>query len=200
MGPEYADVRMSDWVYSSNPESSALQRKVISWICEQTGYTSPERQPTLARLTRNIVFMGPVGTGKDRLAAWLVKVAVMERKAVLWFNGPDLFAKARTYMGIPGGEDDFVDHLSAADILVLSDPVPPGGKVTEFQAQFLYRVLDRRGRYDRPTWATVNVLDDGSAQERLTPQVWDRLVAGADVLICNWNSFRRPRSRVGGAH
>lgn len=186
---------MSEWVYSTDAAIRRRQEKVVGWLRSATGYTGPGSTPTLGTMTHNILFLGPVGTGKDRLCSWLVRVALSEGKIVRRFSGPEMYSKARGYIE-SGTEEEFIDHLVECDVLFISDPLPPGGTLTAYQASLLYRVIDDRWRMHRPIWVTINV-GQKEAPERLTPQVWDRLKSGATLLYCDWKSFRRPTTVIG---
>jgi hypothetical protein len=115
-----------------------------------------------------------------------------------WVNGLDLFADARDDIAGHSSERERVEELTRPDILAISDPLPPGGKLTDWQTNLLLRVVDRRYRDLRPIFLTLNAADEKDCDERLTPPVWDRLQEGAEVFCCNWASHRA-RKRGGGA-
>lgn len=140
---------------------------------------------------KNVVLVGPVGTGKDHLMMAIAKVATVEfGLSVTWENGVDLFAGMRDLIGSNGSEIDFANKLIWPNILAISDPLPPQGELTDFQASLLFRVIDGRYSEMKPTWVTLNVKDPADAARRLTPQIHDRLRHDALRVSCNWESYR----------
>ncbi len=142
-----------------------------------------------------VVLFGPPGTGKDHLLMALVMVAIRDHGlSVMWRNGLDLFADFRRSIN-DDSEHDLVRPLIGADILAISDPIPPFGAVTEYQAGSIARIIDSRYSHCRPTWITVNTANRDEANQRLGSQAIDRLSHGALVLHCDWPTYRAPRNR-----
>ena len=110
---------------------------------------------------------------------------------VIWQNGMDLFGDIRDAIDKGDAERALVSKLVSPDVLYLSDPLPPVGKLTDFQAAMLFRVLDGRYSRKRPTWVTVNVSSGAEMDERMGPQNGDRLRDGALAIFCDWPSHRR---------
>ena len=160
-----------------------------------------------------VVLFGPSGTGKDHLITALALSficrhgGVRERNSyslfddddddqfkdeysVEWKSGAELFAQLRDAIGSDYPESDIIHPLIDADILILSDPLPPGGELTRYQREILYRVLDARYSAMQPTWASLNVASGGEAGERMGVPCYDRLRHGALCLYCNWPSYR----------
>jgi DNA replication protein DnaC len=198
IGERYSDIRLSNWILSSDPIEKKRQESVLGFLRKSTGFISDDGRPTLDELSRNVIFIGPPGTGKDMLMGWLVRVAVSQGKTVEWFNGPNLFGRTREMIREDASELDFLKRLRLLDVLCLSDPFPPGGgKLSDSQVSWLYRIVDERYRAVRPIFATINVSNQKEAEERLTPQVWDRLVDGASLVLCSWKSFRKQQELIG---
>jgi DNA replication protein DnaC len=146
----------------------------------------------------NLLLIGPSGAGKDHLLAALAKWACFKhRRTVRWIEGPELYAAARE--AIRGDLPEFVliDDYSRPDVLVLSDPLPPRGQITDAQAELLWRIVHRRYKDLRPIWCSVNVSGEADAAARLAPQIVDRLVDGAVIVRCEWESYRRPVAGLG---
>ena len=143
-----------------------------------------------------LVLYGPSGTGKDHLLAGLAKVAIVQHgRQVRWQGGLDLYGELRDRMDRQcETEGALVRHLVYPAILILSDPLPPSGPLTQFQAATLLRVLDSRYRKLRVTWVSLNVASGAEADERLGSPLVDRLRHGSLMCCCNWPSFRRGRS------
>lgn len=139
-----------------------------------------------------IVIFGPPGSGKDHLLiAAGAHVAYQERLRVKLVNGQALFAEMRDRIGKDEPEADFVRGFTRPDVLILSDPVPPSGALSDFQAGVLYRIVEARYSDCKPTWASLNVKDGQEAEARLGAAVVDRLRDGALVIHANWPSYRR---------
>lgn len=139
-----------------------------------------------------VVLLGPSGTGKDHLLAAIMRAAVMVYgKSVKWENGMDLFGAVRDRMDTDKTEADWVKSMCRPDVLALSDPLPPFGPLSQFQANMLFRVVDGRYSRNRPTWITLNCAGRKEAEERMGAQIVDRLAHGAVVVVCNWPSYRK---------
>ena len=139
-----------------------------------------------------VVFYGPVGTGKDHLAHALAQLATEGGQSVDWVNGQSWFGKMRDNIDADKSEAAAVAELVSPQLLVLSDPLPPIGSLTQYQSTMLYRVIDARYSRKLATICTVNVKDDTEADERIGAATWDRLCHGTWKLHCNWPSYRKP--------
>lgn len=142
----------------------------------------------------NLVLFGPCGTGKDHLAYAAVRKAVIQHgSSVRWVNGQDWFGEVRDAIDEDTSERATIRAMVAPDLLIISDPLPPFGNLTQHQATMLYRVINARCK---PTVATINVANDDEADERLGVATWDRLCDGAVKICCKWQSYRRPARKV----
>jgi DNA replication protein DnaC len=83
-------------------------------------------------------------------------------------------------------------------ILAVSDPIPPMGETSAWNAALLYRIVEWRYRDLKATWMTLNAESLEEAQHLTTPAVFDRLREGAIMIPCFWPSYRG-RAR-GGEH
>jgi DNA replication protein DnaC len=149
---------------------------------------------------RNLVLYGPVGTGKDHLAFSIAAAAALHHgKSVGWINGQDWFGELRDEMSDNGEtERRILLRLCAPDVFVVSDPLPPYGSLSQHQGTMLYRLINARYRFGKPTIVTVNVADDEEAYNRLGAATWDRLRDKAWQIHCNWPSFRKPARIING--
>lgn len=166
--------------------------------------TEPQQRKVVAALTDylkteahdNVILYGPVGTGKDHLAFAMCKSAIKSGRTVRWINGQKWFGIVRDAMDTEKSEASLIAELARADVLCLSDPLPPVGSLTQFQATMLYRAVDARYSKGLPTICTINVATDAEADERMGPATWDRLCHSAWKLFCNWESYRAPKREV----
>lgn len=141
-----------------------------------------------------LMLYGPRGTGKDHLLVATAYHVIKEvGLQVHWENGVDLFAEVRRAVGNESKHsvESIVRMLAWRDVLAISDPVPPSGALTEFQQEFLVRVIDRRYSNRLPTWITVNVNNRGELDARLSAPIADRLIEGATTMYCNWPTYRK---------
>ena len=141
-----------------------------------------------------IILYGPKGTGKDHLMVAMVRGAIGLGYRVIWRNCVDLYAEFRDGIRDDTKELRLIHQLAYPDILYLSDPLPPIGALTEFQASKLFSILDYRYSRHKPTWVTVNVASGVEFDQRLGAQNADRLKDGALAIHCNWPSYRKVQS------
>lgn len=182
-GSRYQQCRLSNYVVEQPG-----QRELVDKLSE---YSSEFRQ----RIDQgqNIVLFGPKGTGKDHCLMAMAHEAFRYGVTVTWKNGVELFGDVRDAMSTGDTERSMAARLERADVLWISDPLPPSGSLTDFQQSFLFRIIDKRYSMIRPTWISVNVANGSEAEERMGPQIVDRLREGALTHFCNWESKRQSK-------
>jgi DNA replication protein DnaC len=182
-GERYSDCRLNNFDQSHDAQKRAVAdltdycRNVTDRIADGDG----------------VVLFGPKGTGKDHLIVALCRQAILSGQRVVWQNGMDLFGDIRDAMDGGEAERALVHRLVSPDVLYLSDPLPPVGNLSEFQASMLFRILDGRYSRRRPLWVTVNVASGSELDVRMGPQNGDRIRDGATAIHCDWPSYRRAR-------
>jgi len=140
---------------------------------------------------RGIMAIGGVGGGKDHLLVATAREIIQEHGvAVRWVSGPQLFSAARVHMG--RDEAGWLSDYFYPPVLILSDPLPPLGGLTDHQAATVQLIVDERYRNRRPTWVTLNCKDSSEADKRMGASIVDRLTADALIVKCDWPSYRRP--------
>lgn len=139
---------------------------------------------------RGLVLYGAVGTGKDHLLAAAMYHLASAGVPVRWVNGQEIFGRFRDSMDSGVREDSLLKEWATPTVLGISDPIPPGGKPSDYNLMQLYRLLDRRYRMMRPTWISLNALSVEDADEKLSAPVFDRVRDGAEIVRCFWPSYR----------
>lgn len=184
IGARYRDCRFQTYAIEHD-----AQRKAVAAL-ERYAEHAPERIAAGA----GVVLFGPCGTGKDHLlTALAVRVAYLHSvPRITWISGPAFFAELRDRISDGAPEREIIDRLARADVLVISDPMPPSGTLTEYQSATMFRLVDARYQNRRPTWVSLNAESGADAEKRLGVATTDRLRDGALTIACNWPSHRKP--------
>jgi len=143
----------------------------------------------------SIFLIGPPGTGKDHLAISIAREAVIHHgKTARWADAASFRSELRDAIKSTKEErKTFAPYLNTG-ILILSDPVAIGSKLSDYQADSLFRIIDGRYRQNRPTFVTSNVKTQSEAESLLGSQIVDRLTHGGLRLRCQWESYRQRES------
>lgn len=212
-GERYATCRLDNYEITTDS-----QQRVVDGLREYVA----DLEANLSAGT-NLFLLGPAGTGKDHLTMAVCHQCVAAFRKVLWVNGTDLWALFRSFIGDKSStrrgracewmdyihddafdarlgytERDVVNKLANVDVLAISDPVPPGGPLTDWQAGILFSIVDSRYAAKRPTFVTVNAASRADCDARMGASTVDRLIDGAWLLKCNWPSYRRKARTMGG--
>ena len=141
-----------------------------------------------------LVIYGNWGTGKTHLAfAAAGRIADKHDVKVKWSNGRRLMSNARDLITDDGLERDLTGPLVSAELLILDDPMPERGiRLTNYQRDLLYLIMDRRNVGLRPTIVTLNAESPDDARTRIGDAVWERIMADAWLAHFNWESRRTP--------
>lgn len=185
VGQRYSNVSLENFeIYGSAEEMGRQQSVLVE--CRQFSQGIVDN----SKSGSGVILFGPPGTGKDHLMCSMLLTACLQGLTVKWLNGLDFFGGMRDRMDSSSSEESILRELSQPDILAISDPLPPWGPLTAFQAQTLFRLIDRRYRRQRPIWVTVNVANGAEASDRIGSAVVDRLRERSLSVHCNWPSFR----------
>lgn len=180
-GKRYADCRLGNFELDSD-----AHRKAVEILTDYAENVSAKIEDGV-----NIMFIGPPGTGKDHLMTAICRASILAGQRVTWANGQDLWGSFRDAIGADANEARMIRGYVQCDVLALSDPLPPRGGLSDFQAATLFRIIDGRYSSMRPTWVTLNVANRQEAGERIGHQTIDRLAHGALVIGCSWPSYRQ---------
>ena len=147
---------------------------------------------------RGILLFGPSGTGKDHLL--MATARAILRRGLLgfgWATGAKIYRELRDAMDSETPEGRLLSQWTRPGVLIISDPMPPRGALTDYQAATLFDIVNVRYSNCRPTWCSLNVQSSAEADERIGASIVDRLKDGALVAFCNWPSHRRPEVVTG---
>lgn len=181
VGPRYASCTFENYRVTTD-----MQRRVYAAVC-----AFAEDMPARLKGGGGVTLFGPPGVGKDHLLCSLMYFAVLAHGyTVEWVNGLDLYEEIRERIGAGENEKELIRRYQAPLILVVSDPVPPKGEISRYNADVLYRIIDRRYRDLKSTWASMNVDGGDEACDRIAANLVDRLKHNSLTLHCDWKSYR----------
>jgi len=186
---QYEDCHFGGWIAKTSAQKAVIG--ALGDYCDQL--------PAHYRAGEGCLFYGPPGTGKDYLATIVAREACLTHGLKCKFiNGMDLFVRLRDSMDNERtSEVGIVNELVRCSFLVVSDPLPPTGDLTPYQASMLYRLVDDRNSRGLPTIVTLNVSSGEEAIRRMGGATWDRIRHNAWAFACNWPSFRKPARVIG---
>jgi len=148
------------------------------------------RLPEAVAAGESLLIYGLVGVGKDHLAASLAHLAAGTHGiGVEWWRGQELCNRLRDAVR-NDGLAALLRRLVEAPVLMVSDPYTPAGDMTEWCAAELHGVIDTRYCHRRPTWITMNAVNEEEVKGRLSLQTFDRLRHGGHIWPCFWPSHR----------
>lgn len=187
VGARYRDCRMENYDIQTQ-----AQKDVVNALDEYAA-----DMPRNVQEGNGLLLYGSSGTGKDHLLIALARDAIRDHGTEFrWTNGMTMFGNFRDGIGEERSEVQTVRDYASPEVLILSDPLPPIGTLSQYQASMLMRILDERNREYRPTWATINVKGPAEAIERMGAPLVDRLRDGSVACECNWASFRKAQKTI----
>jgi DNA replication protein DnaC len=141
---------------------------------------------------RGLWLSGDVGTGKTTLAMLVSKAAVNAGRSVAIYSLPRLLNLLRESMSSEEGMLDFMDRLTAVDLLHLDDL--GAENQTDWVLEQLYSIVNARYEAERAIVATSNLMPDELA-ERLGARTVSRLVEICGDLIPLFGEDKRREFR-----
>lgn len=159
---------------------------------------SEESQPGVERAIATVrdggmvCLLGPRGTGKTQLAAWLAHGCCMSMgRSALYRRWSDLLGELRHGAYTEGeSEAKLVDHIARLGLLVLDELHESRG--TEDEALWMGRIIDRRYGSMKPTVLVANLTPEAMAKA-IGPSAWDRMCECGAVVELRGQSFRVKR-------
>jgi DNA replication protein DnaC len=165
--------------------------------------TAPDQIQSLRRYVRAINenldsgkglwIQGDVGTGKTTLAMLVSKAALDAGRSVAIYSLPRLLNLLREAMDSDQGKLDFLDRLTAVDLLHIDDLGAENR--TDWVLEQLYSIVNARYEAEQAIVATTNLMPDELA-ERLGPRTVSRLVEICGDLIPLFGEDQRREFRA----
>jgi DNA replication protein DnaC len=141
---------------------------------------------------KGLWIQGDVGTGKTTLAMLVSKAALQAGRSVAIYSLPRLLNLLRESMDSPEGKLEFLDRLTAVDLLHLDDLGAENR--TDWVLEQLYSIVNARYEAERAIVATTNLMPD-ELSERLGSRTVSRLVEICGDLIPLYGEDRRRQFR-----
>lgn len=142
--------------------------------------------------------IGPPGTGKTHLGSAMVRHVIEERDSPAGiFSGREIIRmlrstwgnrdRSRGWDGRANCEEDMISDFGSMGLLVIDEIGVGFGSESEHVQ--LFDVIDLRYKLRRPTVLLSNLPAKG-LKDAMGDRAYDRLREGAQVLPCNWDSYR----------
>ena len=139
-----------------------------------------ERFDELSKREQNgLVLIGQIGTGKTHLAASIANALLQTGKRVICMPSVDMLAKIRATYKANENDDEIMNDLKTADLLIIDDLGKE--KATEWTSQTIYSIINARYENERPIVITTNYTLKNLV-DRMTPSgSQDSITAAAAV-------------------
>lgn len=125
---------------------------------------------------RNLVICGPVGTGKTHAAFAAVQQLIFDGVDAAFWPVVELLDQLR-----PGGPDGVLERAMECEVLVLDDL--GAERVTDWTAERLYAIVNRRWMAQRSIVATTNHPNYSVLAEHVGERLASRLVTSETVVM-----------------
>lgn len=136
---------------------------------------------------KNIILLGPCGTGKTHLAGAVMKKVAAANKSVMWAN--PMFINRMFRMRTPDEEEDRLEQLANVPLLVIDDLGV--GKDTEFTLRIIYELLERRNARKRcGLLVTSNLLLDDLARKFGDDRLTSRMNGSCSIYQIEGKDYR----------
>jgi DNA replication protein DnaC len=187
-GRRYADARFETFIVSND-----TQQRVVDALRDYAANAVAN-----LKAGKNVLLVGPRGTGKDHLLTALAKEVFNTCEAITkWENGCDLVSTWRRQA--IGEASDWPDYYGPdSNVLFISDLLPPAEPLSAYCQAKAFKLIDKRYSDRSPLWLSLNVASAAELNQRLGAQSADRLRHDALVLQCNWPSYRTEATKQGG--
>lgn len=160
------------------------QAATIAGLLERGGAGEQIAEWAFGPEGRNLVIAGPVGTGKTWAALAAVRPAIEAGSSVVFWPVVELLDALR-----PGGRDDTLETAMRCDVLVLDDV--GAERATDWAAERMYAIVNRRWMDGRPIVATTNHASSDALVEHIGERMRSRLVGSGAVVVRLTGADRR---------
>lgn len=180
----YREASFDTYQLYADKEASARQRLALN-VCRKFALNFAAVQ----KHGGNLLLQGNSGTGKTHLACAISNHLVQQGYSSMFVTAAAIthrIASARGYSSKADPEEIYRE-LASLDLLVIDEIEEFDGvdaKVT------LIRVVNERYAADRPTVVLTN-LELHELLERLSVKTVDRLSEGGQLVVFNWDSYRK---------
>lgn len=140
-----------------------------------------------APAARNLVLLGPTGTGKTHAAAAVARALHAQGWELDFVPVVELLDELR-----PGGREGALENYASATLLLLDDL--GAERPTDWTGERMYALVNRRWLEERPTLVTSNLGPD-ELEAAVGSRVFSRLV-GNDAVVVKMTGPDRRRRRA----
>ncbi len=179
-GVKHRDCTMANY-RTATPEQERF-KIFIKKICGNIGQ--------ICRAGKNVLLLGPCGSGKDHAASAIAKCAIACGYSARNATGYQFQQMLADMRESKLDRSEFNEVFVDPDLLWLSDPYFSSIALTPSAASNLFGVIDTRYRTGRSTVVTCNSTDMNHMLEMIGMPSTDRLREGALVATTTWASYR----------
>ncbi|HHY0469568.1 TPA: ATP-binding protein [Vibrio parahaemolyticus] len=140
--------------------------------------------------SKNFIFSGSTGTGKNHLACAMANALMTRNKTVLVITVAELMMKIRDKYNRQSNvtEAQFLKYLSQVDLLVLDEVGVQ--RMNDHEAIMINTIIDSRYTNEKATGILTNLKSDDLTQV-LGARVMERLLENCEWVSFTWESFRK---------
>lgn len=140
--------------------------------------------------SKNFIFSGSTGTGKNHLACAMANSLMTRNKTVLVITVAELMMKIRDKYNRQSNvtEAQFLKYLSQVDLLVLDEVGVQ--RMNDHEAIMINTIIDSRYTNEKPTGILTNLKSDDLTQV-LGARVMERLLESCEWVSFTWESYRK---------
>ncbi|MFY2830600.1 ATP-binding protein [Vibrio parahaemolyticus] len=140
--------------------------------------------------SKNFIFSGSTGTGKNHLVCAMANALMTRNKTVLVITVAELMMKIRDKYNRQSNvtEAQFLKYLSQVDLLVLDEVGVQ--RMNDHEAIMINTIIDSRYTNEKATGILTNLKSDDLTQA-LGARVMERLLESCEWVSFTWESFRK---------